>query len=105
MSLLILNIRKLVTLPSVAGPGGPNGRSFGDMSDLCVFPHLSVRRRAGVYVLGNGIPCANDWGSQVVRHTWDHLHLLTKGGEGGSPGVLKVSKYEYIPGSNHRKTG
>uniref|UniRef100_K1R3K0 Uncharacterized protein n=1 Tax=Magallana gigas TaxID=29159 RepID=K1R3K0_MAGGI len=50
-----------------------------------------------------GIPCANDWGSQVVGHTWDPFHLLTKGG--GSSGVLKVSKYEYIPGSNYRKTG
>lgn len=38
MSLLILNIRKLVTLPPVAGPGGPNGRSFRDMSGLLFSP-------------------------------------------------------------------
>lgn len=64
----------------MAGPGGPNGRSFRDMSGL-LFSPICQLGRGPVYMCWEiGIPCVNDWGSQVSRHTWDPLHLLTKGG-------------------------
>lgn len=58
-----LNFRKLVTLRS--GPCGPNQRSFRDMSGLCVSLYLSIRRRAGVYVL-------------FIKHMISLAHVINK---------------------------
>lgn len=53
----------------VTGPGGP-GRSFRDML-ACAFSPICQLGGGPLYVFEIDILCANGWGSQVSRHTWD----------------------------------